>query len=66
MQIPKPGFLHRLQGLDEGKKQKIMIVAAVIIMVIVIYFWLAYFNSLVVGQTVAGQTGTQSQTSVSQ
>jgi len=52
MNIPKPGFLHRLQGLDEGKKQKVMIAAAVVIMIVVIYLWLAYFNSVVVGQSV--------------
>jgi uncharacterized membrane protein YvbJ len=49
LELPKPNFLHRLQGLDDRHKQKIMIVAAIVIMVIVIYFWLAYFNSIVVG-----------------
>ena len=48
-EVPKPNFLHRLQGLDEGHKQKIMIVASVVIMIVVVYFWLAYFNSIVVG-----------------
>jgi hypothetical protein len=49
MQIPKPDFLHRLQGLDETKKQKIMVVATVIIMIVVIWLWAVYFNSIVVG-----------------
>ena len=65
MEIPKPGFLHRLHGLDEGKKQKIMIVATVVIMIIVVCLWWVYFNSVVVGQsTGAVQTDTmQSQAS---
>jgi hypothetical protein len=49
MEIPKPNFLHRLQGLDDGTKQKIIMVATIIIMVIVISLWMAYFNSITVG-----------------
>jgi hypothetical protein len=66
MEIPKPDFLHRLQGLDEGKKQKTMIVAAVIIMVVVIYLWSAYFNSMVVGQSTVTQQTQTAEPSVSQ
>jgi hypothetical protein len=49
MQIPKPGLIHRLQNLDEGHKQKIMVVATIIIMIVVIWLWAAYFNSIVAG-----------------
>ena len=43
--------------------QKVMIVSAVIIMVVVIYLWLAYFNSVVVGQSIQQPSDAQSQTS---
>ena len=48
MDIPKPNWLHRLQGLDDGVKQKIMIAATVVIMIIVVWLWVAYFNTVVV------------------
>ncbi|HEX4104403.1 MAG TPA: hypothetical protein VHZ04_02920 [Candidatus Paceibacterota bacterium] len=52
----KKGFLEELQSLDEGTKQKVLIVATVVIMIVIIYFWLAYFNNIVagVGQVAAG------------
>jgi len=53
------GFLEGLQSLDESTKHKILIGATAVIMIVVVYFWLAYFNSIVVNlsaQPVAAQT----------
>ena len=42
-------FLTKIQSSDEDTKKRWMVVSTTVIMVVVIYFWLAYFNSLVVG-----------------
>ena len=63
------GFLERLQSLDESTKHKILIGATAVIMIVVVYFWLAYFNSIVVNLSAqpvaasggAAQTGSTAQ-----
>jgi hypothetical protein len=59
----RKGFIEELQALDEPMKKKILVVATAIIMVIVVYFWLAYFNNLMVG---ASQTATIAQDQTAQ
>jgi len=54
MEIPKPNFIQRLQALDDGPKQKVLIGTSIVVMIVVIYFWLAYFNGIVAGG--AGQS----------
>lgn len=49
MDIPRPNFIQRLQALDDGPKQKVLIGTAIVVMIIVMYFWLAYFNGIVAG-----------------
>jgi len=45
--IPKPGLIHRLQGLEDKRKQKVMIIATIVIMIVVVWLWALYFDAIV-------------------
>jgi hypothetical protein len=52
-------YLDQLQSLDETTKKKVLVVATAILMVAIVYFWLAYFNGIIVGLAGGGQAVAQ-------
>ena len=54
-------FLEGVRSLDEGAKQRLLIVSSVAVMVIVVAIWIFYFNNIIMAPT--GDSGVATSTS---